>query len=429
MNKFSKITIDISNVCNAKCKWCTTGIKNRVSATAARYMTTKEFRSILEYCLENDIIAENADLELYSWGEPFLNPDILEILDVVVEKNLPFNLSTNGSKAVRLKKSHIEKLNFLMFSLSGFSQNSYGKIHGLDLKVILSNIRKMVEPFRELNMLDKVEVNFHVYQFNIGEVNACAEFCKSLGIRFVPRYAFVADWDLCNAYLTNKIETEKMKEMSKDVFFHYYDRLLEEMPSDYDCPQNSRIFLNSCGQVLPCAWATQDVLGNIYEMTFDDICKKKKEYYRCEECLRSGQAYIIQQYTQFLSEYDEAVEDGIKYYGEKITPALYYKTSKSEYSEQQKISTACVVRKNGEFVARFHMNDNSSMQQIRFDPCEYPCSLVNLDIICDGKKMDFKPYNAVINRGNFMKFETDDPCVLCDVNDTIQEVVVRGIIR
>jgi len=247
MNKFAKITIDISNVCNAKCKWCTTGINNREIRVPAKYMSKEEFRKVLDYCLKKNIIAEKADVELYSWGEPFLNPEILDIIDVIVEKGMPFNLSTNASKVVILKEEHIKSLKFLMFSLSGFSQKSYGEIHGLDLKKILSNIEKMVEPFRKLDMLSKVEINFHVYQFNIGEINACARFCESLGIRFVPRYAFLADWDLCNAYLTNRVDTQKMKEMSKDIFFHYYDRLLDEMPQDYKCPQNERLFLDSRG--------------------------------------------------------------------------------------------------------------------------------------------------------------------------------------
>jgi len=163
-------------------------------------------------------------------------------------------------------------------------------------------------------------------------------------------------------------------------------------------------------------------------MTFDDIKNKKMEYYRCEECLRTGQAYIIHQYTEFLSEYDEAVEDGIKYYGAKITPALYYKDYESEYSEEQKIKISCVVRKNGSFVAKFNIADNMIIQQVRFDPCEFPCTLRNLEFICDGVKRDCIPWNATINKNGFMKFETDDPFVLCDVCGNVQEVIVRGII-
>jgi len=429
MNKFSKLTVEISNICNAKCKWCTTGMRNREKSIPAKYMTKEEFSNVLNYCIENNIIRKNADVELYSWGEPFLNPDILDILDIIVANKMPINLSTNGSKIVILKKEHIQNMKFLMFSLSGFSQGSYGKIHGLNLQVILSNIEKMVEPFRELNMLDKVEVNFHVYQFNIGEIGDCARFYESLGIRFAPGYAYLADWNLCNEYLTGKMRLEDMKEVSKDIFFHYYDRLLEEMPRDYECPQNERLFINTCGGVIPCAYVTEEEsLGNLFEMTFDDIIHKKSEYHRCKECLKSGEAYIIQQYTEFLSEYDQTVDDGMKYYGNKITPALYYKGAEMEYSEKQKIKTSCVVRKNGGFVARFYIEDNIILQQIRFDPCEYPCSLKNLEIFCDNIKMEHIPWNAVINKKGFMKFETDDPIILCDVNDNVKEIVIQGII-
>ena len=103
--------------------------------------------------------------------------------------------------------------------------------------------------------------------------------------------------------------------------------------------------------------ATEDVLGNLFEMSYNEIVEKKAGYYRCKECLESGQAYIIQQYTQFLSEYDEAsiaqipicqicisgyktnpqfFTKLVRYYGEKITPSLYYKADEEEYSEEKK---------------------------------------------------------------------------------------------
>lgn len=429
MNRFKKITIDISNICNAKCKWCTTGIRNKEMKVEPRFMTKDEFRGVIEHCLSKEIIEKNCDVELYSWGEPFLNPDIIPILDIIVEKGFPYNLSTNGCKAVLLNEEHVRNIKFMMFSLSGFSQRTYGRIHGLDLNVILANIKKMVEPFRQMNMLEKVEVNFHVYQFNIGEISECAKFCNEFGIRFVPRYAYLADWNLCNDYLTDQMKLEQMKEVSKELLFHYYDKLVEEMPDNYNCPQNERLFINSCGNVLPCACATDDVLGNIYDMTYEDIVSKKNSYYRCEPCLASGQAYIIQQYTEFLSEYDSAVEEGIKYYGEKLTPALYYRAAGEEYTENQKIKTSCVVRKNGEFIAKFCLPSDTTIQQIRFDPCEYPCSLINLIITCDGRKMNYSPYNAVINKTGYMKFETADPCVLCEIDTIIQNVEICGTIR
>lgn len=328
-----------------------------------------------------------------------------------------------------LKKEHIKNMKFLMFSLSGFSQETYGKIHGLNLKTVLSNIRKMAETFSEMGMLDKVEVNYHVYQFNVGEIGLCAEFCKELGIRFVPRYAYLADWDLCNGYLTNQLEKEDLKEISKDLFCHYYDRLLEEAPKAYVCPQEERIFINSRGSVMPCACATEDVLGNLFEMSYNEIVEKKAGYYRCKECLESGQAYIIQQYTQFLSEYDEAVEEGVRYYGEKITPSLYYKADEEEYSEEKKIKKACVTRKNGEFAIQFYLPENQKINQVRFDPCEYPCKLINLVITCDGKKCEYEPYNAAINKDGFIKFETDDPCIICDVQKGVKSVAIHGMIR
>lgn len=141
MEKFKKITIDISDICNAKCKWCTTGIQNQEGMSCAHFMTAEYFEKVINYCLNKHIIREDADIELYSWAEPALNSEILAIIDVIVNKGMRYNLSTNGSKAVGLKKEHLKNLTFFMISLSGFSQETYGRIHGLNLEHIKANIR------------------------------------------------------------------------------------------------------------------------------------------------------------------------------------------------------------------------------------------------------------------------------------------------
>lgn len=312
-----------------------------------------------------------------------------------------------------------------MFSLSGFTQKSYEKIHGLNLK----NIEQIVLPFQEVDMMDKVEVNFHVYQFNLGELHLCSEFCNNLGIRFVPRYAFLADWDLFNNYLQDNLSSKELKEISKELFLHYYDNLLEEKPVDYKCPQSERLFINSCGEVLPCATSTEDILGHIFTMSYDDIVEKKNHYYRCEECMKTGQAYIIQQYTQFLSEYDETAGTGIHYYGNTLSPVIYYSTDNSGFCESKKVMTSCMVRNNGGFVAKFSLGKNYNIKQVRFDPCEYPCSLSELTILCDERKIDYYPYNGVICDNGTIKFETSDPCIIANIDTLVEEIIVKGIIN
>lgn len=426
------MTVDISNICNAKCKWCSTGIKNRSCVTKEKFMDTAQFSKVLKYCLENEIIDENADIELYSWGEPFLNPHLKEIIDVIIENNFSYNLSTNGSKKVILNKEQIEKITFLMFSLSGFSQKTYGKIHGLSLEQILSNIREMVKPFQEFSMCDKVEINFHVYQFNLGELHTCKAFCEELGIRFVPRYAYLADWELFQAYLNGTMERKILLDVSKELFFHYYETIKEEQPLDYICPQNERLFIDSEGFVLPCAFSIEDRIGSIFDMNLKEICYKKETYYKCKECLKSGQAYIAQQYTQFLSEYENADLKDIEQYGEKLKSSLYYARNNESFNEENKLYAESVIRKNGHFLLNFELCKlgEGVISALRFDPCEYPCSIKNLEVFADGKLCNHVPYNASKQENNTIVFETSDPVISLQPEDftNIKNITVYGYI-
>ena len=45
-------TIELSNICNAKCRWCTMGIRNRTAMPEPRFMAPKLFAKGLDRLLE-----------------------------------------------------------------------------------------------------------------------------------------------------------------------------------------------------------------------------------------------------------------------------------------------------------------------------------------------------------------------------------------
>ena len=435
MPYFKKISIEISSLCNANCKYCTTGMRNRERECLggnhkAYFMDRDRFASILDYCLEKQIVDKTADVELYDWAEPLINPHVLEILDCIIERGMKFNISTNGSKKVIFTDEQIQNMEYLMFSVSGFSQETYGKYHALNLQRVLKNIEEMIVPFKGLGMLDKIDFNYHVYQDNIGEIGKAFEFCQKLGIRFVPRYAYIADWNLCNQYMTGAIESGKLKELSKDLFFHYYDKVISNQPQNYQCAQSERLYLSAFGKVLPCAWATEeDSAEDIFTLSGTDIQGIKKNYHRCSTCLSTGQAWLFQQYTEFLSEYDNVALEPIRYFGKYIEPTIYW-TTNDDFNESQKQTIKCVIRKDDSYIVHFRIKEESAVRQIRFDPCYFNCTLVDTEIYCNGLKVNFSPYMAEsIDEGKF-KFTNGNPCLVTEeINAPITTVEIRGKIK
>ena len=86
MMKFKKIYIEITNICNLNCRFCS--IDNRIKKS----MTPIEFETILKK------IDKYTDyIYLHVKGEPLLHKDIDKILDIAYKYNKKVNITTNGT--------------------------------------------------------------------------------------------------------------------------------------------------------------------------------------------------------------------------------------------------------------------------------------------------------------------------------------------
>ena len=85
MKKFKKIYIEITNICNLSCSFCSKVEKPR------KMLSTSEFKTIVEK------VKDYTDyIYLHVKGEPLTHPNIIELINIANEYNLKVNLTTNG---------------------------------------------------------------------------------------------------------------------------------------------------------------------------------------------------------------------------------------------------------------------------------------------------------------------------------------------
>jgi MoaA/NifB/PqqE/SkfB family radical SAM enzyme len=298
--QFEKVTIEISNICNAKCKWCTTGIYNQSNTQVEEYMKVQEFTKGIDYLLENHIINNKTEIELYNWGEPFLNPNLKEILFEIVKRKLKYHLSTNGSKLVEIDKNLMNDLNYIVFSMPGFSQKSYNRIHKLNFQTVTDNIRKTAIHFKQLGYVNKIMVNYHVYKFNLDEIELAREFCEELGIGFVPTFAYFNDFKMFNNFLDKSIKSNDLLEAANDLFLDFYEEEKKNMPQSYRCPEYNYLVLDHKFNILPCCRLTSSYkIGNLFDYSLEEIREIKEGLSICDKCKFTGQHYIVHQSTLY----------------------------------------------------------------------------------------------------------------------------------
>ena len=85
-NKFKRIYIEITNVCNLNCSFC------QETKRPAHYLTLQEFSHICD-----EVSKYTSFIYLHVKGEPLLHPQLDEILRIAKEHRLTVNITTNGT--------------------------------------------------------------------------------------------------------------------------------------------------------------------------------------------------------------------------------------------------------------------------------------------------------------------------------------------
>lgn len=421
MKKYGHLVMEIVGGCNAKCKYCTTGIANRKNGVHIECIDPESFKKGIDYVLEHGFFdRENGQLELFSWGEPFLNKRLNDILRIVCERKIRYRLSTNASVFQRIDAQNLPFLDDLCISISGFTQESYGRIHGLDLNRVLENVRTMAAWLRECGYENKMVMNFHVYQFNIDEVAAAHRFCRENGIRFIPHVAYLADFELFNSYMLGEMDDVTYREVSKELLLGTVEGLMRNYKPGYVCKQYDALILDERLRILPCCFATsEEALGNLFDFgSVEELESVRKNIELCVKCRKSNVCFVVNQDKYFP--YYEAGDEEEK----PILPHVYfdagdgYSETQTLYDREGRVSHSAVE-------CAFDIPKET--RALRFDPIEGRGCLIRSLICTDesGRRLEVQPANGERLGGGEFLFRTDDPQILIRYDRLPKRVRVR----
>lgn len=291
--KFNTIYVEISSTCNATCPYCITG-RNK-DRHINPFMQTKKYSEILYKLLSEGYADKNTMVHLYVWGEPFLHPEFSRIMAISAEYPMKFALSTNASIRPEITKD-FAKIHEIRFSCSGYTQESYDRVHGFNAKRIRDNIQHVIESMRKHGFNTKFHINFHIYQFNQEEVSAIAEFAKSLDVSILPNYAIINDWNLTNQWIQKDISVEDALAIGSDLFNFGPANLIKRAPKSYVCPQHNFLVLDSSGNICICCQTPHKepyFSGNILDENACTAIAERQNNDICRNCIKIGCAYMF----------------------------------------------------------------------------------------------------------------------------------------
>jgi MoaA/NifB/PqqE/SkfB family radical SAM enzyme len=183
------LNLDTFSGCNLKCPFCPTGTGQVERAKA--HMPVERAKRLI------DLVKDHAlEIRLYNWGEPFLNPDIFQIIRYAHDAGLFTVISSNLSVKVEdLDKKVVDSgLDRLTASIDGIAQKSLETYRRkADAGLCFANIKSITaEKARRGVDHPSVELKFLVFRHNEHELEQLQAKRREIGAdEFQPRRAFV----------------------------------------------------------------------------------------------------------------------------------------------------------------------------------------------------------------------------------------------
>jgi tungsten cofactor oxidoreducase radical SAM maturase len=278
-----ELIIEVSTYCNLQCIHCF-----RYASDNLRYinMSIENFKKIIDNALNSGV----KKIVFSGWGEPTMNPYILDMLYYVKSKGFSTVLNTNGVKlkdlALDLVKIGVDEI---YISIDAVDIMLYEKIRRLgDLSIIsrgleiLSDLKKRSDSWKPV-----VKTIFTITRLNIDQISRLLDYAVEAGISEIYLSFYIPypgggkdisclDDKRCIDLLRKEFEKIAVKAINMPV------KIWRPNISSYTsriCPfaQNKALFIRADGRATPCiymayTWTTiiSGVKRKIYEYILGD---------------------------------------------------------------------------------------------------------------------------------------------------------------
>lgn len=171
------IMIEPTNICNLRCPLCPSG--NGTLKRPKGYMTLENFKKIIDQVYKHSFM-----VVLWNQGEPFLNDDILKMIEYASNHGMFTLLSTNGNTHPSTEEVVKSGLDSIIVSLDGATQETYNKyrING-ELAKVLDFARKLVSAKKQLKRKNPlIRWQFLVMKHNEHELEEIRKYARETGV-------------------------------------------------------------------------------------------------------------------------------------------------------------------------------------------------------------------------------------------------------
>jgi len=286
-------TIDVVGTCNLVCPSCAHSIDGEKYPRGM--MSIENFKKVLDKIISEVEVVTH--ISLYSWGEPFLHPDLPAIIKHLHNNGIAAAVSSNLSikSAGQIRNIIQARPEYLKVSISGYYPDVYDLTHtGGDINLVKSNLYRIKHYIDKYDAGTFVDVNYHLYTNNNQKnLTKMQELCDELGFTLSATYALVMPLERCLDHCDG-IE-DPQTEALEDILLVGIDEGLE-VTKDFrsaTCPfKDNQMNINWDLKVPVCCVVFNRegtiVSDNFLDSSLAEINDGKDAATICEKCMGYG---------------------------------------------------------------------------------------------------------------------------------------------
>lgn len=278
--------IEINNKCNLSCLSCSV---RQFYNDNLHDMSISDFESVLNKIRKEDPFT--SWINLFGHNEAFLNKSLAEMIKIANEYNFSVGLSTNLACSKNFEDVIKAKPLWVRVSMSGWGSN-YEIIHkGGNFNLLLKNLRLLSKYRSEHSKETMVEIFFHRYKHNAGDIENIKQLCKELSFEYRAIYASLIGLETVSNILDGRPVSLKTQKAYPYLCYSIEETAaLAFKQKNYPCPNDHLVRIHSDLTVAECqAWMGSVLPGIKFpEISLNELEKKLINTKYCSICKPRG---------------------------------------------------------------------------------------------------------------------------------------------
>ncbi len=280
-------TIEVVGSCNLKCISCEMGLPQ---ATNKGFMSLDNYKKVLTK-MTQEIPFMNS-VCLYLWGEPFLHPNLAEIIKFSSELGVATDISSNLNYDKHLEEIVKANPDMLTIPCSGVGAN-YEITHTKGKwEIFEQNLYKLREYIDKHNVDLPVRVIYHMYKHNLEEdYDYVEKLVKKLNFFFFPVLANIFPGKVYDYAVEKKVLPKEMLKANEMMIIPIDEQLEKSYENRHlPCPVIKAFpTVRSDNSVLNCCNMVYELENSNYlEKTLIELVKQRNQSDLCKKCIEKG---------------------------------------------------------------------------------------------------------------------------------------------